>query len=74
MENPCEQCIVQPMCRKACESFKSYIKEFFKKYRETTLPNNHSFVGSLADTIKNGKTELTTKSRFGWRIIHVNNV
>jgi len=53
--NPCDQCIVQPMCEKGCEKLAEYLKDVV--IRGNYWKGNRSAI-YMADQIKNGRFEL----------------
>ena len=65
--NPCNICIVNPMCKEPCCDFYTYLINHFKKYRKVT-PLTQTVLRVIADEILRGEAYLTY-DKHGWDLI-----
>jgi hypothetical protein len=54
MNNPCDECIVSPMCRNACKTFERYLYGL----KKDTLQTKSDTYYYLANDIRNGKVKI----------------
>jgi len=66
--NPCDKCIVSPMCKKSCESFTHYVGVHIKKYRHPNYTSN-GIIKDIASAVRYGYMELCKDSEWGYKII-----
>ena len=68
--NPCDKCLIDPMCKEYCEGFYNYIIDFLRKYRDPHLDmKSEHLISTLAYSIRTGSIVLSKVSRWGYIIL-----
>ncbi len=65
MNNPCEECIVHPMCKNLCSELSEYLNIYLPNF-----PNHGEYTTSaVGKALRIGMIELCDNNNKGWRYI-----